>query len=274
MRVSLDELLATRKTMMGSRESFREPLEWSDVWIEKDCTLDVTVVIPMNASVFLAEHTYKQAHEVLLLCNGDCVVPESHAQICMLPWKGHAETRKEALKKITTKYTFFSVQDAFPMGNMLLSLIEEMESGNWDILMPRQIPWPDCHPIDRARIQQWTPERTHVFSMPHADHVGALYRSEDLRQWSLASVSIAEDVWWSIGRRVGCVPWARIIHSHPFSGRALFQRERAIHAQLHALGLIEKPSWISVVAAFFAGKGQRRRSLAESMGQLMGWMQR
>ena len=69
-----------------------------------------------------------------------------------------------------------------------------MEKGDWDILMPRQIPWPDCHEIDRERICKWTPRDKRIYSMPHADHVGSLYRTEQLLQWSLPNAPIAEDV--------------------------------------------------------------------------------
>ena len=136
------------------------------------------------------------------------------------------------------------------------------------------MPWPDCHEIDQERIREWTPSKEYIYSMPHADHVGSLYRTEDILQWSLPDVSIAEDVWWSLGRRVGCVPWAKIAHSHPFSGRDLFQRERAMHAQLHRLGLIGPPKLISLLNPIFAKRGTRKRAIAESFGQFIGWMER
>ena len=276
MSISLDDFLETRKKWILPSANVRK--RWNDESIDmqnsKEDVADVTVVIPIHSSVFLAEHAYTQAKEVLLLCNGNASINSSHARILNVAWQGHAQTRKEAVRHITTKYTFFSVQDAFPTRDMLRSLIEEMELGDWDILIPRQIPWPDSNDIDIQRIKKWTPDRNHVFSMPHADHVGSLYRSEDLRQWNLADVPIAEDVWWSRGRRVGCVPWAKIIHSHPFSVSALFQRERAIHAQLHSLGLLNPPSWTSMLGVFFAKKGRRRRVLVESVGQFMGWVER
>ena len=222
----------------------------------------------------MAEQAYAQAKEVLLLCNGGINISSPNARIINVSWNGHAKTRKLALGYLHTKYVFFSVQDAFPIGNMLCSLVEEMERGKWDILMPRQVPWPDCDDIDRARILNWTPPKSQVYSMPHADHVGSLYRTEDLLQWSLPDAPIAEDVWWSRGRRIGCVPWAKIVHSHSFSGRALFRRERAMHAQLHSLGLVRPPSFFSLLSPIFARRGYRKRAFAESFGQFIGWMER
>ena len=264
--------LQKKKRMLSSHHVWCE--EVSDFWKRDDISLDVTVVIPTNASVFLAENGYSQAKEVLLLCNGMGRVSTPHANVVHVPWKGHAKTRKIAQKYLRTKYVFFSVQDAFPIGNMLCHLIKEMEQGAWDILIPRQIPWPDCHDIDQKRIRTWTPAKEDVYSMPHADHVGSLYRTEDLIQWSLPDAPIAEDVWWSLGRRVGCVPWAKIAHSHAFSAKALFKRERAMHTQLHTLGLICPPKLSSLLNPIFARKGTRKRVFAESFGQFMGWMER
>ena len=261
-----------KKIMLSTHHVWDKEVE--DFWRRNDVLLDVTVVIPTNASVFLAEDAYVQAKEVLLLCNGESRISSSSANIVRVPWRGHAITRKQARKYIKTKYVFFSVQDAFPIGNMLWELIDEMERGEWDILMPRQVPWPDCHEIDQGRIRTWTPAHNYVYSMPHADHVGSLYRTQDLLQWSLPNAPIAEDVWWSLGRRVGCVPWAKIVHSHRFSARAHFKRERAMHAQLHTLGCISAPSWMSLLQPIFAPRGQKRRVLAESFGQFIGWMER
>ena len=269
---SIDGQLQEKRKMLSSRHVWSD--EVREFWKRDDVVLDVTVVIPTNSSIFLTEHAYGQAKEVLLLCNGQSQIVTPHAKILRVPWLGHAKTRKVARKYLNTKYTFFSVQDAFPIGNMLSSLVEEMESGQWDIVIPRQIPWPDCHDIDQDRIQAWTPPKDHVYTMPHADHVGSLYRTEDLLQWSLPDVEIAEDVWWSLGRRVGCVPWAKLAHSHPFSGKECFFRERAMHAQLHRLGLIHPPKLSSLLNPFFARRGTRKRVLAESWGQFIGWMER
>ena len=264
--------LEEKKRMVSSHHVWSEDV--CDFWKRDDVVLDVTVVIPTNSSVFLAEHAYCQAKEVLLLCNGSEHVSTNHARVVHVPWSGHAKTRKLARKYVRTQYVFFSVQDAFPVGNMLCSLVEEMEREEWDILIPRQVPWPDCHDIDHDRIRQWTPPKEYVYPMPHADHVGSLYRTKDLLQWSLPDAPIAEDVWWSLGRRVGCVPWSKIVHSHPFSGRALFHRERAMHAQLHTLGLIRPPKLRTLLTPLFAKKGTRKRAFAESVGQFIGWRER
>ena len=269
---AIDEQLKEKKRMISSHHVWTK--EVHAFWKRDDVLLDVTVVIPTNASVFLAEDAYGQAKEVLLLCNGESNISSAKANVLHVPWLGHAKTRKSALKSIQTKYVFFSVQDAFPIGNMLSFLIEEMELGRWDILIPRQVPWPDCQDIDKERIQTWTPISDDVYAMPHADHVGSLYRTQDLLQWSLPNAPIAEDVWWSLGRRVGCVPWAKIAHSHPFSARAVFHRERAMHAQLHKLGLISAPKLRSLLQPLIAPIDRKKRAFAESLGQFIGWMER
>jgi hypothetical protein len=273
----LDKRLAELKEQIEDRE---KPLssvssgEQGFLWDRKNCILDVTVVIPINTPVFLAEDAYSQAKEVHLLSNGLGVRDAFDAQIFRVPWKGHAQTRKESIANIKTKYTFFSVQDAFPVGDMLLSLVQEYERGGWDILLPRQIPWSDCGHRDRMRILSYMPNREEVYEMLHADHVGALYRTCDLQQWALANVPIAEDVWWSQGRRVGCVPWAKLVHSHRSDNSTIFARERAIHAQLHTLGLLERPQFRNVFSSIWAKKGMKRRIISETLGQFIGFWER
>ena len=142
--------LKEKKRMLTEHRVWCEDVR--DFWVRESVDLDVTVVVPTNTDVFLAEQAYAQAKEVLLLCNGGINISSPNARIINVSWDGHAKTRKLALGYLRTKYVFFSVQDAFPIGNMLCSLVEEMERGKWDILMPRQVPWPDCDDIDRARI--------------------------------------------------------------------------------------------------------------------------
>ena len=267
----MDEQLREKKNWIGSRYVWNEDV--CEFWKREDDSLDVTVVIPINSSVYISENAYQQAKDVFLLSNGCKHPTTSNAKVICVPWDGHSQTRKRIRDVLQTKYVFFSVQDAYPVGDMLKELVQEMERGEWDIVMPRQIPWPDCAKIDRDRIRSWTPNHPQVYSMPHADHVGALYRSEDVQQWSLPNVSIAEDVWWSIGRRVACVPWARIVHSHRFSCRDIFQRERAIHSQLQTLGLLAPPSWKTLFYPLFAEKGMKKRAFAESLGQFIGWLE-
>ena len=187
----------------------------SKIWRRSTTILDVTIVIPICIPTILAKNAYPQAKKILLLSNGDGPRHTDCAsvEIRRVAWKGHAQTRKEALPHIDTRYTFFTVQDAYPVGDMLPSLLREMESNSWDILLPRQIPWPDADPITKARISRWMPPATKTYLFPQADHVGALYRTEDLRSWPLAEPAIAEDLWWSRGRRVGCAPQAEIFHS-------------------------------------------------------------
>jgi|GEM_PF-7056591 len=244
------------------------------IWKRSNIRLDVTVVIPICVPTILAQHAYPQAKKVLLLSNNNGPTsiqePPENLNILRLPWTGHAHTRKQALAYIDTKYTFFSVQDAYPIGDMLLHLIQEMETTQWDILLPRQLPWPDADSITKQRISRWMPAADNVYPFPQADHVGALYRSDDLRAWPLADAPIAEDVWWSIGRRIGCMPQAQIFHSHQRNPRSLFDRERAIHFQLHQLGKLERPQWRQLLSIMRQNQN-RRTNLAEFVGQVWGW---
>ena len=75
----------------------------------------------------------------------------------------------------------------------------------------------------------WMPFENQAYVFPQADHVGALYRTADLRRWHLQDVPIAEDLWWSQGKKVGCVPAATIVHSHVRRPFDLFHRESAIY---------------------------------------------
>ena len=230
---------------------------------------DITVVIPVCMPNFVLPEPYKQV-QVLLLSNGEGPLYIPHAHVLRVPWRGHAQTRKEALAYIQTKYVFFTVQDAFPTPHMLSMLHHEMEKNEWDILLARQVPFSSSSAVVRARIQRWMPSTPAIYSFPQADHVGALYRDEDLCQWALPQVPIAEDLWWSRGRRVACVSKAILYHAHERDPMLVYQREKAIHRQLKALQLIDRPAFRGVLSR---RKGKERwADVMEQIGRWVAWL--
>ena len=107
-----------------------------------------------------------------------------------------------------------------------------MESGHWDALIARQLPFPTADRYTKDQLASWTPHREAPYKVPQCDHVGTLYRTATLKAQPIPDVPIAEDAWWSEGKNIGCVPSACIVHSHPRRTIKLMKREYAIHKQL------------------------------------------
>ena len=116
----------------------------------------------------------------------------------------------------------------------MATLVQTLETGG-DAVVARQVAWPTASATVRARVRAWTPASPGP--MPHADHVATLYRTDDLRQWAVDDVPIAEDLAWTRHRRVVRAPGAVVLHSHVPSVRALLQRRRAEHAVRKQLGM-------------------------------------
>ena len=200
---------------------------------------DVTVIIPTHRRVPVGLEAFvAQSKNVHILLNGAVDIPHlPSVQIRLVSWKGHGQTRQEAIAHVKTPYVFLTVDDAIPLLNCLDALVFEMEDGEWDALIARQIPFPTAEQYTKDQLALWTPHCETTYPMPQCDHVGTLYRTESLRTNPIPDVPIAEDVWWSRGKRVGCVPKAFIVHSHPRRTLALIKREYAIHKQLKSVGL-------------------------------------
>ena len=230
----------------------------------------VTVVIPVCVGHYCVPHEYRNVR-VLLLSNGEGPLYVNHAEVLRVPWQGHARTRRRALKYIQTPYVFFTVQDATPHEGMLLTLLCELERGLWDIVLPRQLAHAYSCDIVRQQIEAWMPAADQTYPFPQADHVGALYRTEDLRQWALADAPIAEDVWWSIGRRIGCVPQAKLSHAHEREAWPLYCREYAIHTQLAILQRLKRPSLKALLGVHKLYRGQVGDWVVDTMEQLGRW---
>jgi hypothetical protein len=246
-------------------------------------TETITAVIPCNRGIPLGLRALREQDvdvEVLILSNGDGPEAVDGAQVLRVPWEGHGSTRAGAIQHIESDYVFFTVDDAIPMGQGCLStLVDALENGRWDAVVARQIPWPDADAVTATRIRHWTPPGEKVTSFPQTDHVGTLMRTETLRSFPIPAVPIAEDAWWSIDRRVGYVPMAPVLHSHTREPGPLFERNRAIHAQLVAMGrpptVPDFAAWVralpGVVRPTLAGgPGELANQLAELTGQWWG----
>ncbi len=201
----------------------------------------VTVIIPTHRQApqgLKALLAQDLPVRVIVVANGPGVPDElPGAEVLRVPWRGHGPTRQRALALVDDPYVFLTVDDAIPLGRSLLRrLVEALEAGPWDAVIPRQIPWPDADPVTKERLRSWTPPGHRVVAAAQADHVATLHRTATLRAHPLPDVPIAEDAWWSRKRQVGLVPMAPVLHSHARSLLALYQRNRDIHEQLVAMG--------------------------------------
>ena len=230
----------------------------------------VTVVIPTHRAIpigidaFLADSSVK---EILILSNGSfkgSFEPKSRVRVHSCHWEGHGQTRQASLTCVNTPYVLFSVDDAVPVGGGFVSrLLSQLDSGRWDAVVGRQIPWPSAPLYLHRRMLNWMPPGNRTIAFSQADHVATLYRRETLESSPLPAVDIAEDLMWSIGKSIGLVQDALILHSHPPSIRALWRREVQIEAvrcrlncqrrlrlmdlAAHSLGAASRRDWASLV---------------------------
>ncbi|MDP6933786.1 MAG: hypothetical protein QGG40_12760 [Myxococcota bacterium] len=243
----------------------------------------VTVVVPTHRRApwgIRALRDQDMPVRIKVLVNGAAPRDIEEADVVELPWEGHGATRARGLDDIEDPYVFFTVDDAIPLGRgFLRHLVEALESGPWDAVMARQVAWPDADPVTLARTREWTPPGRAVVATGRADNVATLYRTEVLRQHPFPSVPIAEDAWWSRGRRVAYDPGAPVLHSHRRAAGSLYRRNRDIHEQLVRMGdapLI--PDVASLAASLpgvvhpvlLAGPGELFNQVAELLGQWRG----
>ena len=247
----------------------------------------VTVVIPCNRGIPAGIKALQKQDvdvDVLILSNGPGPFAVEGARVVRVPWEGHGRTRARALSYIDTEYVFFTVDDAIPMGRGCLGcLVDALLEGAWDAVVARQVPWPDADSVTASRIRRWTPPGQKVTAFSQTDHVGTMMRTETLRAHPIPAVPIAEDAWWSIERKVGYVPMAPILHSHIREPGALFARNRAIHAQLVAMGhpptVPNFAAWLRALPGMVrpslaGGPGELANQLAELTGQWLGAQQK
>lgn len=244
----------------------------------------VTVLIPTHRRVPLGLPALLQQDlpvRVLVLANGpDGPRSAPGAEVITVPWAGHGQTRQRALSLVDSPYVLFTVDDAVPCGRgFLRTLVEGLEESGANAIVARQVPWPDADAVTRARLRRWTPPGRRVVPFSQCDHVATLYRTDTLRRFPLPAVPIAEDLWWSQGKRVVLAPHAPVVHSHPRRPAELYARNRAIHAERARMGLPPTvPSLGAVSAALpslvrpllHGGPAELGNHLAELLGQWRG----
>jgi hypothetical protein len=237
--------------------------------------LSLTVVIPTEKDrppwglrALLAQ---RPAVQVLVVLNGPVAPPLPPAvRALRLPWRGHGPTRLEALSYVDTELVAFLSDDARPLGSgWAAAAARALDAGG---AVCRQVPWPDADPVTRARIRQWTPPWPGLAAQ--ADHVATVWRSAALRCGPLPAAPIAEDAWWSLGRRLVRAVGAPVLHSHPRRAGALFAREAAISAELVRMG--RPPQVTSLRAALRVSMGliahqiDDPEEIAAGLGELWG----
>jgi hypothetical protein len=236
----------------------------------------VSVVIPTHrrrplALAALAAQDVRV--EVHVLVNGDAPADVEGVRV---PWEGHGTTRNRGAAIARHAYVLLTVDDALPLGaGFVRTLVEALESGGFDAVSARQIPWPTADPVTRARLRAWTPPLPAPCAAPPVeggvllDNVCALYRREALLADPFDAVPIAEDWRWGRRHRVGYAPQAPVAHSHPRRFRALFQRTRDIHAERIRAGEAPTvPDLASLARALPTALGaDARGALGELLGQ-------
>ncbi len=245
----------------------------------------VTAVIPSHRQVPLGLRALAAQDlelEILVLDNGPQPLEGrdlSLATVLRVPWDGHARTRQRAVERATGDYIFFTVDDAIPCGaGFVRTLVQALEDGGYDAVGARQLPWPDSDPVTARRLRAWTPPGPRHREAKRLDHVAALHRRELLLRAPLPDVPIAEDLHWGLGKKLGYVPAAPVVHAHQRKAGALLERTRAIHGQHHAMGEAPRvPDLGSLLRAvpgllrpvLEAGPRELPNQLAELLGQYM-----
>ncbi len=246
--------------------------------------LAVTVVIPChrgNPAGVAALQRQDVAVRVIVLSNGpDGPERVPGAEVIRVDWEGHGRTRQRGISWVNDPYVLFLVDDAIPLGaGFLRTMVEALEEGGWDAVTARQVPWPDADRVTSERLRRWTPAGHRVVPFSQVDNVASLYRTETLRRAPFPDVDIAEDAWWSQGKRIGYVPHAPVLHSHARDRGALYRRSRDIHAELVAMGQPPAVPGLAAVMSNLPGlvrpslvgqRGEWRNQLAELVGQWMG----
>ena len=239
----------------------------------------ISVVIPSAQKDLNGPLRWKETSgvlEVLLLYNGDEVPPEdSKIRVIKVPWEGHGLTRQSAVSLCRGRFVFFTVDDALPLPGIFSELLKAFNDLDGDAFVARQIPWPDAHSAVRDRLSLWMPYSTCPYLFSQSDHVGTLYLKETLLNDPLPSVQIAEDLIWSLQKRVFVVPKATILHSHRRDMVSLFLRERQIYRILTRMGvapniaLARLPLYL-VRQMHKHGLQEMVCSLGEELGQIFG----
>ncbi len=228
--------------------------------------LSVSVVIPTHRARPIGQHTLEaqDVHtEVLVLANG------AWNEGIRVPWTGHGPTRNVGVALARHPYVLLTVDDALPLGaGFVRTLVEALESGGYDAVTARQVPWPTSDPVTRARLRAWTPPGPRA--EPILDNVAALYRREALLADPFDVAEIAEDWLWGRRHHVGYVPAAVVAHAHPRNFRTLLERTRAIHRVRVDAGEVASVDALTMMRALPSVVG---RDAPGALGELVGqWL--
>lgn len=194
---------------------------------------EVTIVLPTHrhtpfACAALAQQSIPV--HIWVIENGGAIAVPPGVVCKKMPWQGHGATRRAVLDEVTTPWVMFMSDDVVPVGARFVeTLLEQLQDGDWDGIVARQVPWPDADIVTRQQLRAWTPYCERTVPMAQADHVCTLYRTERLRAQELHPVPIAEDLVWSRSLRVGLCSQAVVVHSHPRSLRYQWSRLLAEH---------------------------------------------
>ena len=202
--------------------------------------------------------------EVIVLANGTF---EGGVRVA---WEGHGRTRQRGVELARHPYVLFTVDDARVLGaGMVRTMVEALEGGGYDAVVARQIPWPTADAVTRTRLRGWTPPGTGHRGTDVLDNVCSLYRRAALLSDPFDDVAIAEDWHWGRRHRIGYVPAAPVLHSHPRRLGPLFSRTRAIHRERIRAGLPPSvPDLPSLLRALPSTLGpDLRGALGELFGQ-------
>lgn len=231
----------------------------------------VTALIPTHRRTPVGLRALREQDcdvQTVVLANGDAMARGVQGdRVVAVPWHGHGATRQAGVAFADGDYVLFTVDDALPRGaGCVRALVEALEEGGYDAVFGRQVPWPDADPVTRRRLHDWTPPGTGHWPVERLDHVFALYRRQTLLDSPLPSVPIGEDLHWRQGRRIGYVPRAVVVHSHPRRAGELYRRTRDLHVQHHLVG--DSPTVPSLASLFAALPGVIRPVLRAGAGEL------
>ncbi len=242
--------------------------------------ITVTAIIPSHRRTPIGLQALREQDvcmEVLVLANGDASGRVEGDRVLDVPWLGNGATRQAGVRHATGEYVLLSVDDALPRGRgCVRALVHALEDGGYDAVFGRQVPWPTADPVTGRRLASWTPPGRGHFRVEQLDNVFALYRRDTLLENPLSAVPIGEDLHWRRGRRVGYVPRAVVVHSHPRRPGVLYRRSRDLHVQHHLVG--DQPAVPTLGAllgalpgvirpAMLAGPQEIPNQLAELLGQ-------
>jgi hypothetical protein len=245
----------------------------------------VTVIVPTHRQTPIGLEAFRAQDckvEVLVLANGPAATDPliQGDRVHPVKWSGHGPTRQAGVSIARGDYVLFTVDDALPQGrDCVRKLVEALESGGFDAVTGRQLPWSHSDSLTVERLEKWTPPGEKVIPWPQVDHVFALAKRQTLLDNPLPKVPIAEDLHWSQGKNIGYVPEAQIIHAHKRTPLALYRRTRALHVEHCRLGEAPRvPNFRSVLqnlpsallTATRHGPSEFPNQVAELLGQWRG----